>query len=415
MRAFLAAAAVAIWTVAGAAEAGMSKPVLPPPVESSHLPPGATPRPVTLARAVISMKDGELWRHVGGVPCFDAVELRWSADKSELDVDRFKPVFNEELAKVGYIKLNASSLFEETSPTEEYQVGLRITNIKSYACANIMDKINETMLIDAEWQIYDPVKREVMARVQTSGGAKLSLTRLSDVQFLLLAAVRENTRALLADTSFRQVILSAADSPSAPSISGPITLAGAKAATPRPISDVAGSVVALFTGAAMGSGFLVSKDGFLITNHHVVGSAKTVRVRWSDGFETTGEVIRADRRRDVALVKTDPHGRPPLALQRGAPTVGDRVFAVGTPLKESLQNTVTQGIVSANRMINGFAFIQSDVVVDHGNSGGPLLDERGRVIGITEMTLSDDDTQRGLNAFIPIGDALDFLALKTGP
>jgi serine protease Do len=165
----------------------------------------------------------------------------------------------------------------------------------------------------------------------------------------------------------------------------------------------------------MGSGFLVSSDGYLITNEHVVGRASAVRIRWSDGFETQGEVIRTDKRRDVALVKTEPHGRTPLALRRDAPVVGEKVFAVGTPLKESLQNTVTQGVVSANRIIDGFAFIQSDVAVDHGNSGGPLLDEKGRVIGITEMTLVDDGTQRGLNAFIPIGDALDFLRVKPVP
>ena len=123
---------------------------------------------------------------------------------------------------------------------------------------------------------------------------------------------------------------------------------------------------------------------------------------------------RSRKRRDVALVKTDPHGRTPLALRRDKPVIGDRVFAVGTPLKEELANTVTQGIVSANRVIDGFAFIQSDVVVDHGNSGGPSLDEKGRVVGITDLDLVNDGTQRSMNAFIPIGYALDFLKLKAG-
>jgi S1-C subfamily serine protease len=118
----------------------------------------------------------------------------------------------------------------------------------------------------------------------------------------------------------------------------------------------------------------------------------------------------------VALVKASPRaGRPPLALRRGTPGVGEAVFAIGTPLDPSLQNTVTKGIVSANRILDGFAYIQSDVTVDHGNSGGPLLDDKGRVIGITVSKIAPDDGQRGLNLFIPIGDALDFLALKTGP
>ena len=97
------------------------------------------------------------------------------------------------------------------------------------------------------------------------------------------------------------------------------------------------------------------------------------------------------------------------------PSPGDPVFAIGTPLDPSLQSTLTKGIVSANWIIDGFAFIQSDVSIDHGNSGGPLLDEKGRVIGITVAKFAPNDDQRNLNLFIPIGDALDFLALKTMP
>jgi len=194
-----------------------------------------------------------------------------------------------------------------------------------------------------------------------------------------------------------------------------MTFVAATGATPRPIGDVPGSVVAVLTGDGWGSGFLVSNDGYLLTNRHVVGAATTVRIRWSDGFETTGDVVRSDKRRDVALVKTDPRGRRPLVLRRAMPAVGEAVFAIGTPLDEKLQSTVTKGIVSANRILDGFAFIQSDVTVDHGNSGGPLLDDKGQVIGITVIKFAPDDGQRGLNLFIPIGDALDFLSLKPGP
>ncbi len=238
-----------------------------------------------------------------------------------------------------------------------------------------------------------------------------------DITGSFFGAVRQNIRALLADEAFRKIVLADADPlPSTPTANTPITLAvAARPAASRPISDVAGSVVAIFTGSGWGSGFLVSDDGYLITNQHVVGAAKTVRVRWSDGLETTGEVVRIDKRRDVALVKAQGRGRQPLALRRGAATVGEAVFAIGTPLDEKLQNTVTKGIVSANRILDGFAFIQSDVGVDHGNSGGPLLDDKGRVIGVTVIKFAPDDGQRGLNLFIPIGDALDFLALTTAP
>ncbi len=271
--------------------------------------------------------------------------------------------------------------------------------------------------VRAEWQIYDPARRELLGAVNTVGGDEAKLGDETEILTSFIGAVRANIRVLLADESFRKIVFDAPDpSPSLPDSKAPITLAlAAKPPANRPISDAAGSVVAILTGAGWGSGFLVSDDGYLLTNEHVVGAGKTVRIRWSDGLETSGEVVRVDKRRDVALVKADSRSRVPLALRRGSPGVGDAVFAIGTPLDEKLQNTVTKGIISANRILDGFAFIQSDVSIDHGNSGGPLLNDKGQVIGMTVIKIAPDDGQRNLNLFIPIGDALDFLSLKTAP
>jgi len=172
------------------------------------------------------------------------------------------------------------------------------------------------------------------------------------------------------------------------------------------------SVAIVFAADGSGSGFLVSKDGYVLTNQHVVGGAKYVKLKWANGEETLGEVVRSDRRRDVALIKADAKGRAPLALRSDAPQLGDPVFAVGTPLDDKLQNTLTKGIVSANRVYEGQPFIQSDVAVTHGNSGGPLLDEKGRVLGLTVSGRAPDGAPVGLNFFIPIDDALRALALK---
>src|SRR6185437_11851939 len=119
----------------------------------------------------------------------------------------------------------------------------------------------------------------------------------------------------------------------------------------------------------------------------------------------------ADSKRDVALVKADVHGRSPLELRPGPVQQGEPVYAIGSPLGEAQQNTMTKGIVSATRVRDGLSYIQSDVAVTHGNSGGPLLDEKGRVIGLTESGLAPDGSPIGINFFIPIGDALRALAL----
>jgi len=149
-----------------------------------------------------------------------------------------------------------------------------------------------------------------------------------------------------------------------------------------------------------------------------VGDAKLVKVRWSDGFETEGEVVRQHKRRDVALVKTSAHGRAPLFLRVSRLNPGDTVYAIGTPLDPGYHGTVSRGIVSAYRLGDGMSFLQSDVAVNHGNSGGPLLDERGAVVGITDWGRGPDsgeDVPIGLNFFVPIGDALDFLAIRPAP
>jgi S1-C subfamily serine protease len=141
----------------------------------------------------------------------------------------------------------------------------------------------------------------------------------------------------------------------------------------------------------------------------VVGAAKVVRLKWPDGGETVGEVLRSDARRDVALIRTAPGGRPGLGLRHAGVQQGETVFAIGSPLGAQFQNTMSKGIVSALRTQQGQAFIQSDVMVNHGSSGGPLLDEAGRVIGLTASGELVNEAPVGINFFIPIDDALKTL------
>ncbi|MDB5497621.1 MAG: hypothetical protein JWP28_1652 [Phenylobacterium sp.] len=192
-------------------------------------------------------------------------------------------------------------------------------------------------------------------------------------------------------------------------------MAVAASKTLHSVGEAPKSVAVVFAGDGSGSGFLISDDGLLLTNQHVVGSSKYVKLKWSDGTESLGEVLRVDRRRDVALVRADTKGRLPLALRTSGVNQGETVYAIGSPLGEALQNTMTKGIVSANRVQDGQPFIQSDVAVTHGNSGGPLLDEKGQVIGLTDWGIGSDSGNLNLNFFIPIGDALRVLGLTPPP
>lgn len=330
-------------------------------------------------------------------------------------------IFKAVMEDVGFkVVGDSSAVFEDSSgASAEFSVGGAITRMHAEICyphSGLGDTTREkgSVLLDVEWEIYSNQQRKVVARIATTAGVEIKEARIGLFAELTRTAMRRNMMALAASSEFRSLVVGAAMNPNEqvrPDSQTPISIMAA-AADPRAIPDAVGSVVAIFTGDGHGSGFLVSSDGYLLTNQHVVGDAKYLKVRWSDGFETVGEVVRSDRRRDVALVKTDPHGRQPLALRRGRPSPGETVFAIGTPLDPKFQSTVTRGIVSASRIYDGLNFLQSDTVINSGNSGGPLLDDKGAVVAISTISVRMGDASTGINLFIPIGDALDFLALK---
>jgi serine protease Do len=136
-------------------------------------------------------------------------------------------------------------------------------------------------------------------------------------------------------------------------------------------------------------------------------------VRLSDGRNLVGEVLRSDKVRDVALLRTDPVAFDVFALRAEEARTGEEVFALGSPLGKVLSGTLTRGVLSARRVIEGVSFLQSDVAVNPGNSGGPLIDGQGRVVGIAQIGGSEGGLQ-GLGLFVPIQEAMDQLALKLG-
>lgn len=160
--------------------------------------------------------------------------------------------------------------------------------------------------------------------------------------------------------------------------------------------------------AGVGSGFIISKDGYILTNAHVAEGAKSLKVKLDDGREFDAILIGLDERTDVALIKISGPLFSPVKLgDSNKIQVGESVVAIGSP--HGLEKTVTAGIVSnTNREIGEFLrFIQTDVAINPGNSGGPLFNKRGEVIGINSMILSLTGGYAGISLAIPINDALN--------
>ena len=164
---------------------------------------------------------------------------------------------------------------------------------------------------------------------------------------------------------------------------------------------------------SLGSGFIISPDGYILTNAHVVEGADEIDVRFTDKRELQAKVIGADRRSDVALIKVEATGLPVVKFGDASRLkVGEWVVAIGSPF--GFDNTVTAGIVSAKgRSLpeeNFVPFIQTDVAINPGNSGGPLFNMKGEVVGINSQIYSRTGGFMGLSFAIPIDVALDVQA-----
>jgi serine protease Do len=165
-----------------------------------------------------------------------------------------------------------------------------------------------------------------------------------------------------------------------------------------------------FKSNSLGSGFIISGDGYILTNAHVVNEADEVVVKLSDKREFKAKIIGADRRTDVALLKIDATGLPKVTVgDPGKLKVGEWVAAIGSPF--GLENTMTAGIVSAKGRAlpqeNFVPFIQTDVAINPGNSGGPLFNLKGEVVGINSQIYSRSGGSMGLSFAIPIDVAID--------
>ena len=381
---------------------------------------------VKLVTVIAAMPAGSPWISLGtGNLCLnEPITTTWKAGRANQPISFYAPAFKAELEKAGYkvITPGEDNLFDPEAASADLEAAAVVTDEHIQGCVSnggIFGNGNRgdirgdsSMKID--WQIYSRIKKQVVARVSTIGTAHLDKAIPGGTQRLLADSFATNTTALAANVDFRAA-MSAPKALTAgfqmPGEQSKILLTGSLKAGSRKIADAVGSVVTIMNDIGSGSGVLVSSDGYILTDAHVVGDDKNARVRWSDGIETVGEVMRVSKNRDVAIIKTNPRERRPLAIKRGPVEPGQRVYAIGSPKGKDFQSTVSSGVISADRVFNGLRYIQSDTVVSHGSSGGPLLDETGSVIGLTDLGIQNDGPA-GLNLFTPIGDAMDFLALE---
>jgi S1-C subfamily serine protease len=394
----------------------------------------ASARSVKLIRVIQELPVGTAWLKLkvsrsALVPvCIYDGLTKTTEGRKEMKVPPYSEPFKSALQGEGYkvVTPGQDNLFDSEGASADLEVAAVITSMNLEGCISSGDLVSERGTVkgdskmSVDWQVYSPISKQVVVHLTTSGSSRLEEGVPGGVDRLIMASFAANARQLASNAGFRAAM--SAPKPFTkgfvmPDQQGKIVLAGSLKIGKRQIADATGSVVTILTGSGSGSGFLVSTDGYILTDAHVVVDEKNVRVRWSDGLETLATVERVAKKRDVAILKTNPRDRAPLALRRGPVLPGQRVYAIGSPTGKKFEGTVSSGVVSADRVFDGLRYIQSDTTVSHGSSGGPLLDENGAVIGLTDLGIpgmgpTGEEGPAGLNLFTPIGDAMDFLSLE---
>lgn len=380
---------------------------------------GEQAQPIQFSRVEIAVPRskviGKISKCLAGVPVKFGEDITYTGAGGR---DReFNSVFVGELRAANYhVVGDPNSLFNEPELTDaNYVVAGRIDRLHVSACLDrtliVVNNIIANTTVSVLWQVYSRLNKKVVFETVTDGVTRVSGHQDIDAALdrSILDAFASATRGLLADQAFHDLVTGAAATPD-----GPQSPDGAPAALYEvkyiplsekrfqdQVTDIRAHVVTVFAGGGHGSGFFIN-DGYLLTNWHVVQDATFVKISTVTGREILGEVLVSNAARDVALVKTESVGLPGLPMRMEDPHLTSEVFVIGTPLDPALQSSVSTGIVSAFRNSDEGRLIQSDVNIQPGNSGGPMFDENGNVIGITVSGHTNQGVPAGINLFIPL-------------
>ena len=341
--------------------------------------------------------------------------IYWNEVGSSAD---YSPFFYETLKGLGYSVVgDPNNIFEEDVYTE-FAVGARITKVEFNAYKSLYSERldgSATAVIQIEWQLYNTLSKTIVFTKSTRGAANASAE--GDQSRPIMLAFQNSLAALLEDPQFF-AILSGSSNGSSSSGNAATTIADtgayrystAGSGDRRSMEEVQKSVVTVNLGTGHGSGFVLA-NGLVITNQHVVGGSQKVQVIAYDGSKYEGTVISRDGRRDVAAISVPGLNVKPLKVRTSNPRIGEDVFAIGSPARKDLQGTVTKGVVSSFREEEktGLTWIQADASINKGNSGGPLVDAAGNVVGISTQGYLD---LNGLFFFGPIVDCLGTIGLR---
>lgn len=357
-----------------------------------------------------------------GFFCGNTQDIKLTSAAANLAMRDIGRTVRRELDAAGYAKppVNDSAFqVPNAAPaSSDYEIGLTLRDMQMNICES-GNKAEGGVWLQLRWELFSPREQKVVYSLVTEGSAQTAAGEHIPAAELAQRAQTVAVRNLLADPAFAQAALKAPEAGATPVIASgsdaSLLHIAHRAVAGQNINDrvpqLQSAVVTLASGVGTGSGFYIDAQGYLLTNYHVVGDAKFIKVKLPSGRELVGEVLRSDRARDVALVKTESVALAPIDINLEAARTGDDVYALGSPLGETFAATLTRGVLSGVRTVDQQRWLQSDVRILPGSSGGPLLGRDGAAVGMTSRGIGAG--MAGINLFIPIKEALDVLKVDT--
>ncbi|WP_051295141.1 S1C family serine protease [Maridesulfovibrio bastinii] len=394
--------------------------------------------PIAFEKAIITLKRGE---SIGALPAGfsedgnfcnfpNGLPLKWGEGKRLIGGrdDDFADFFYDVMNNQGYnVVGNPSVIFdrEKEFAKAKYRVAARIKKLTTNICqedslwdGHHLNRVSGEMYIEVEWTVYSNITKSSVLKISTTGYNKIVHGIYDGNAMLLMNSFNNAAENLAATPKFHDLLLKTNLNYTEFKPIGDVVLIKPQKLFSTNLdqdpSRITNAVVTVRNGGGHGSGFLISDNGYILTNAHVVGESKEVPVRIEGKFELMGKVLKSDIIRDVALIKVPLSSAAALPLNLSIPKPSSRVYAIGTPLSLNYEKSITSGIVSALRyeIRSKENFIQADVDIQPGNSGGPLVDVYGNVIGISCKGIMNTGASIGMNFFIPISTALNALNIK---
>jgi S1-C subfamily serine protease len=361
--------------------------------------------PISFQKVLIKIPPGKLLgSHHDGLARVPQFRYYWQTSVLVGDA-QLNQIACDELRNAGYSVVGEPiSVFESGDEWKaRFLLGGTVLDALYSTYARLAGNFSKASLT-IKWELMDKSLRKVIYEKTTNGTAVVKGVGIGAA----FEAFKDSIRKLLSEEEF-SVILAKKPEAASPTIEtkgSPIFIK--KTAFPQYIkaSDFVQNsiqaVVTLKTEGGHGSGFIISEDGYTVTNFHVVSGKHLIDIMLPNRITLQAEVVKVDPELDLALLKLKGSGFPTLPIgDSDRVGIGEEVFSIGTPASMELGQSVSKGIISGIRRIEEKDYLQTDVKINPGNSGGPLVNSKGEVVGVITMKLAGKRIE-GLAFAIPI-------------